>query len=658
VSRALPDALTLLTAARFVCSFPVLLGPTILMGLTLPLLGSSALVRGAGVGSRVSALYAANTAGAVTGALLAGYYLIGAIGMRRTFIAAAAVNVLVGLGALWLARGTGDRTVADTAPMDVPVAETSDRTRRTVAIVIAVSGAASLALEIVWFRILLQFLPATTYAFTTMLATVLGGIALGGAIGARVLAKPRDWHWILVRVLMATGIAVVGSLIFLAWSYQAGWRTSATVQACAAAILPAATLMGVAFPIALRLGAFSPTDDPHSGAVVARGVGRLYALNVAGAIVGALAGGFLLLPWLGSRVSLVVLAALYVGSGVALLAAHPRRRQLATRVAARAAIFAAGVAFVPDPFAATINRRHGVGHQEIWREEGAQTAVSIQRYGPNRLMFLDGMHQADDSAGMVQMHRIIGHLPMILHPAASRVLVVGLGGGTTPGAISLYPGTSVEIVELSSSVRRAAAQFAHVNYGVVNRPNVRLRVDDGRNFLRLTDERFDVITADVIQPTTAGAGNLYSREYFMLVRRALRRDGLALQWIGNRQAEHYKILMRTFLDIFPDATLWYSGNLLVGSLAPLQLDSATIEARLKDPLLRPGLDTVALVNFDTLRSWYTAGPDAMRRFVGPGEILTDDRPLLEYHRSFGGGASEPDLSTLRGDAGEVFGSRH
>ena len=120
-------------------------------------------------------------------------------------MAAAAVNVLVGVGALWLARGTGDRTVADTAPVDVPVADTSDRTRRAVAIVIAVSGAASLALEIVWFRILLQFLPATTYAFTTMLATVLGGIALGGAIGARVLAKPRDWHWILVRVLIGDG---------------------------------------------------------------------------------------------------------------------------------------------------------------------------------------------------------------------------------------------------------------------------------------------------------------------------------------------------------------------------------------------------------------------------------------------------------------------
>ncbi len=249
VHAALPDALAVVTAARFLCAVPVLLGPTILMGLTLPLLGASSIVRGAGAGARLSALYAANTAGALTGALLAGYELIGAIGMQRTYLAAAAVNVLVGVGALGLSRGD-ERAECDAPMRRTYDVETTDRTRRAIATVIDVSGAASLALEIVWFRILLQFLAATTYAFTTMLATVLGGIALGGVISVRVLSKPRDWHAILVRVLFATGIAVVLSLIFLIWSFNAGWRTSATIQACAAAILPAATLMGVSFPIA------------------------------------------------------------------------------------------------------------------------------------------------------------------------------------------------------------------------------------------------------------------------------------------------------------------------------------------------------------------------------------------------------------------------
>jgi spermidine synthase len=630
------------------------------MGLTLPLLGASSIVRGVGVGARVSALYAANTAGALTGVLGAGYELIGSIGMRRTYLVAAAVNGLVGLGALALSRGD-DRALAPASsptPAPAPILdEVSRRTRRQVAIVIAVSGAISLALEIVWFRILLQFLPATTYAFTTMLATVLGGIALGGAIGARILSRPRDFHLTLARVTLWTGIAVVGCFIFLTWSYRAGWRTSATIQACAAAILPAATLMGVAFPIALRLGALSAGMEPTNGRAVTQGIGRLYALNVAGAIAGALAGGFVLLPLLGSRFSLVLLASLYVGSALYLVLSHERRRAIFARLAVPVAVFGVAAAFVPDPFTAAIGRRYGVADPNGWRDEGAQTAVTVVTHNAHRTMFIDGMHQADDAPGMVGLHRIIGHLPMLLHHAPSRALVVGLGGGATPGAISLHPGVFVDIIELSPSVRRAAAEFAHINYDVLRRPNVRVRMDDGRNFLRLTDQRFDVITADVMQPTTAGAGNLYSREYFTLVRHALRPGGLVLQWIGDRPTEHYKALIRTFLDVFPESTLWYHGNMLVGSLEPLHVDLAAVADRFRPERVRQSLSTAGLQDAGALRQWYTAGPDELRRFVGQGDLLTDDRPLLEYHRSFSGGGApgKPDFRALGADVGDVFG---
>jgi spermidine synthase len=234
------------------------------------------------------------------------------------------------------------------------------------------------------------------------------------------------------------------------------------------------------------------------------------------------------------------------------------------------------------------------------------------------------------------------------------VLVVGLGGGTTPGAISVYPGAWVDVVELSESVRQAAFQFAHVNNDLLRRPNVRLRVDDGRNFLRLTRDRYDVITADVIHPTVAGAGILYSREYFALVRHALRPDGLAMQWIGNSPTEHYKAQMRTFLDVFPDATLWHSGTLLIGGLSPLHVVSDAIEERLRSPRVRLALEAVGLSSVAAVRSQYTAGPDALRQWVGAGPLLTDDRPIVEFHRSFGGGAPNPDLSLLSGRAEEVF----
>jgi spermidine synthase len=522
---------------------------------------------------------------------------------------------------------------------------------RTIGAVVAISGFVALALEIVWFRTLVQYLAATTYAFTTMLATVLAGIALGGAIASPLLRKPRDWTARLAYVQITAAIAVLLSAIFLGWSYGAGWRTGGDWQASAAAILPVAILMGLAFPLAIHLAA-SPMAGDSPERIAAR-VGRLYSLNVLGAIAGALLGGFVVLPLLGTRGALIAMAALYGTSALLLIASHPARTRMfvVTGVAALAFTYLATI--VPDPFAAAYARRHGQDMREFWREEGVQTAVSVHASQFRRSLYLDGLHQANDTPDMVRLHRIIGHLPMVLHPNPKDALVIGLGGGATPGAVTQYPGTNVQIVELSDSVRKAAAFFAHVNYDVLNQPHVRLRVDDGRNFLTLSGEKFDVITADIIQPVHAGAGNLYSKEYFTLVREALKTNGLALQWIGHREPTQYALIMRTFLDVFPDATLWFDGNLMVGSLRPLRVSPATFAAKRANAQTAAALDDVGLRSFDELMSWFTAGPDAMRRFVGQGQILTDDQPLVEYHRSLPRDTVPLNLTSLRSDASEI-----
>jgi spermidine synthase len=646
-----------MTMARLAGSFVVLLVPTFLMGLTLPLVSASGIVRGAGLGSRVSLLYAVNTAGAMTGVLLAGFYLIGGIGTRRTFLLAATVNVVIGLVAAWIGR-EGDTRIADDhgAPVVAPTRVDTAAARltyRAVALVVFLSGFASLALEVVWFRVLLQFVSATTYAFTTMLATVLGGIALGGAIAARRLRRDRDWLRALARVSMATAITAMLSMLFLAWSYRAGWRTSGTIQASAAAILPAAICMGLALPMALRVGALRDAAGLSADAL-ARGIGRLYALNVTGAILGALAGGFVVLPLLGSHRGLVAMAALFVLAALTLVVVHPTRRALYPGTIVCLMVFAVAAARVPDPLSVTFERRHGGGLREIFRDDGSQTAVTVYANQFRRVMFLDGLHQANDEPPMVQLHATIGHLPMVLHPAPTDVLVVGLGGGVTAGATSQHPGSRIRIVELSDGVRRGADLFSHANFDVLRQPNVEFRVDDGRNFLTFTNDRYDVVTADIIQPIHAGAGNLYSREYFGLVRRALKPGGLFMQWIGHREATHYKTIMRTFLDVFPHATSWRDGEFMIGSLDPLRLQPGRVAAARADATTARALDAIGLTDDDVLRSWFMGGADQMRRFVGPGPILTDDQPLLEYHRSLGGSDGPLDVAPLRGDVRQVI----
>jgi spermidine synthase len=419
------------------------------------------------------------------------------------------------------------------------------------------------------------------------------------------------------------------------------------------AVLLPSLLMGCSFPVLLKLGVPARVDRDVDGSARGRMVGRFYGVNVLGAIFGSLAGAFVILPVLGTRAALVALAALFVVAGLAVAAASPRRARSLILGAAGTAAFVALAFNVPDPFVAAMRMRDSAGSAEIFREEGVQTTVSVHATTFQRTLFVGGLHQANDSGPMVALHRRIGLLPMALHPSPQSALVIGLGGGATAGAVSQHAGTSVQIVELSDGVRQAAALFSHVTYDVLNQPNVRVRVDDGRNFLLLSGERFDVITADIIQPIHASAGSLYSREYFRLVRRALEPGGLALQWIGDRDKVHYQLIMRTFLDVFPNATLWLGGQLMVGSAEPLRLDPAAFEAKLANPQTREALAAAGLGSYEALRQAYTAGPRAMTEFVGPGPMLTDDLPLVEYHRSLPPERERLDLSWFTGTVADI-----
>ena len=642
VYPALSDSPVSLTALRVAGASLVLLVPTALMGASLPLVLQSSLARDPRVGPRFAVLYASNTAGAIAGSCLVGFVLIERIGIAASFGLAALGNLVAGASAVALGAAAAETHAATAAPATVPRPRlTADDLRLIV--VFGLSGFAALAFEIVWFRLLVLFVPATTYAFTTMLAAVLFGIAAGSALAPRILNRARD-HWrVLAGVEMAIGFAAMLSLVALAVTYRAGWRTSGTIQASVLTIAPATILMGLAFPIGVRL----LTHDGSGGAPhTTRRVALLYAVNVAGAILGAIVAGFGLIPTIGTTSALVLVSAVHVLAGMLLI----RARRVV--VGALVAVSFAGVALLmPDPVTTVIGRRHPANERVWWREEGAQSTVSVhvRPASGRQTLYLDGLHQANDSPEMVRVHQEIGLLPLVLHPDPRRVLVIGLGAGATAGAASRYPGAEITVVELSPSVVRAAATFAHINHDVVSQPHVRIRINDARNHLLLSGARYDVITADIIQPIHAGAGNLYSREYFELVRNALDPEGLALQWIGHREETPYRLIMRTFLTVFPDATLWANGTLMVSGRRPLTLGPAAIAKKLENPQLREAMRAVGLQSVDAVLASYTAGPAEMRAFVGEGPTLTDDRPRIEYFRSLPGGEAGVDLRGLRGD---------
>jgi len=241
------------------------------------------------------------------------------------------------------------------------------------------------------------------------------------------------------------------------------------------------------------------------------------------------------------------------------------------------------------------------------------------------VMYLDGNHQANDSPGGAFVHHRIGALGAMLHPNPASALVVGLGGGATPGAVARH-NLTVDVVELSKAVVAGSDHFKHINFNLLDRPNVTMHVDDGRNFLLMTRKKYDVITADIILPRHAGAGSLYSREYYELVRNALAEDGLVVQWNGGDSATEYKLLLRTFTSVFPYTTLWAEGSLMLGSLKPLTLSQSAYEAR------RTAFEQFQW-DLPTLKRIYSAGPNEIREFLGDGPVLTDDKPVIEYFLS-------------------------
>jgi spermidine synthase len=640
------ESRALATVLRFVCSAAVLLVPTVLMGATLPLVLQSSVTDAPGVAARLSLLYGINTAGAVAGCLLAGFVLIGGLGMSATSRIAASVNVAIGAAAIFMARRT--LAVARDVAQDDGVNQDREAAapvpaRSLIFAAFVLSGLASLALEVVWFRSLVLYYPATTYAFTAMLAAVLIGIAAGSLVAAPILRRRAPSLWAFGALHAAAGIAAVAGAQVHGSLYEPASAASGLMRGTVIAVLPTSLCLGMAFPVGVRLWSGRARS-------AGRQLGVLYAGNVAGALVGSLLAGFVLLAQLGSARSLLLMAGVSLTTGVLLLIRDIRRAPLISSVLAVLAIgaFASLADDTPDPFTTGLTRRYPAAGHVFMRDEGVQTTVSVHlREMGGRQLYLDGLHQASDGRDVVMLHRQIGHLPVLLHPRPVHALVIGLGGGATAGAVSLHPGLDVDLVELASGVVKGASWFSHINENVLSRPNVRLHVDDARNHLLLGRSRYDVITADVIQPTHAGAGMLYSREYFTLARRALTDSGVMVQWIGLRSRLHYELIARTFQQVFPETSVWVNGSLLIGSIRPLDIEEAELADRFAAAALQPSLAAAGFRDPESLLGHHVASSEDLRRFIGAGPILTDDRPLLEYYLSLPEDDRPLDLSGLR-----------
>lgn len=618
-----------LGAAQLVLVAAYFLVVTTLLGMSLPFLIEQAHADDpAGErGRAVSALYGCNTLGAAIGCLVAGFAAIEHLGLSRTVWLGAALALAAALLGAATAR---PRRAAD----DAVLLEAGAIERRWLAAAFA-AGAVGLAVEVLWTRLFGLIVPNTVYAISQVLAAVLLGIALGAALAHRIARRAAgsgDPAAVATRAaglvagLGAALLAVVPHLLVA----LAGDADAQKELAAGRAAPPMLALLVLLVVVSALVAAVLPL------LVIASRVGRgtrafaaLYAANTAGSVVGSLAAGFALLPALGARASGLLLELTLLALAGALLARQPRLRAVTAAVLA-SCVFLHLSHDVPREL---YRARLPADARILEFREGVESNVMVTEDGRTgeRNLWIGSIWVA----GSRGPHAAFGHIPGLLVERPRRVLGIALGTGQTFAAVFAHGAERFDCVEIDAGVVELSRRwFGEANRGLLDDPRVHVHIEDGRAFMRETDEKFDLIVLEPLQSWTLGTTNLYSREFYAEARRILAPGGVVAQWIPfyGQDAAETRAMVRTGLDVFPHASLWLvlKDGVAVFSNDPFALSLPALERRIHARGFAADLLRFPAGSIGDLASYVLLGTRGLRAWTDGAEVITDDRPFLEF----------------------------
>ncbi len=713
-------------AVRTLLATLALVPPTFLMGGTLPVLAQVLAIEKAERGRRLGALYAVNTFGGVVGALLAGLFLIPALGVSGALYLGGSLDLVVAAVAFWLARQwpAEPAQLQDEPKQPAPAvlkspepqpAEQSKRARRTAGrqgsggqpvvamqtagggirtqarggavaalqapdvaagpllalnparlalIGYAVSGFAALGYQVVWTRTLAIFSLNAVFSFTIMLVTFLIGLAAGSAWMARRVdqsSRPLAlFGWLQLgigacAVLALYAFARMPTLLAM-FTARTTFASSLWAEFFAAAvimILPT-LLMGAVFPVAARLyttqnqesrtrdqtldlstgvrhtlASHSVHDTESQFSVPGSDIGRLYALNTVGATIGAFAAGFVLIPALGLRNATLLLALLSLAVGVVALLATPAGVGSRMRLAGALGVTVLGAALLPP--GVYLGFREGVIPELVYYKEGIDATVAVfeVKNPPLKMSFVNGRSEVPTDRHSMRAFHLLGHLPALLHPEAQNALMISFGNGIASGAMATHPIPRIHAIELVAEQVEAARLYQAENRGVLDRPGFQVTIEDGRNYLLRSNERYDIITADATHPINSSSWALFTSEFYTMVKGRLADDGVFIQWLPfhDLAERDYRDIIHTFQSVFPHTTLWYTGathSFLVATPQPLTREQVlALDTRLKESTAGTDLGDGRLLAADFIMT-----EQEVAEFAANARIVTDDRAFF------------------------------
>ena len=637
-----------------------LLPPTILMGATLPAIARWVETTPAGV-AWLGFFYGGNTAGAVLGSLLAGFYLLRVYDITTATLAAVAINAIVAASGYALSRVTPHTPPAEET--SAPESAAPAAGAWLVYLTIGISGATALAAEVVWTRLLSLLLGATTYTFSLILAGFLLGIGIGASIGSMIARSTANARTALgwCQALLIVGIAWAAyslTQMLPYWPVNPGLASTVRYQfeldlvRCLWVVLPSALLWGASFPLAL---AGIGSGERDGGKLV----GRVYAANTVGAIIGALCSSLLLIAWIGTDKSeRVMIAFAAIGALLMFVPALSgdsvrlgvRKSGLALAGLTVAAALFFGSTTKPEPDLLVAYGRWMVtwmpfDGKVIYVGEGMNSSVAVSEL-PNgvRNYHNAGKVQASSEPQDMRLQRMLGHLTTLLPANPASVLVIGCGAGVTAGAVSIDPHVLHEtIAEIEPLVPKVVSTyFAGPNFNVVNNPKVTVQIDDARHFILTTDQKFDAVTSDPLDPWVKGAATLYTEEFFNVVKQHLNPGGVVTLFVQLYESNEaaVKSEVATFMKAFPNGMVFgneYNGGgydmVLVGSVDPMTIDVDAIEKKLETPEYAPVAKSLSEIGFYSateLFSTFAAQASALAPWMADAQINHDRNLRLQY----------------------------
>ncbi len=621
--------------------FLLLAAVAILMGATLPLLLQSLPEVPDKLGRETPILYGMNTLGGMMGAACAGLFFPLWLGVKGSFIAAISINVGLSFVCLTMSFFMGAKHEESTERI-IPASSLQSLLSRRLFILAALSGMGTLALEVLWTRMFSLVLQNSVYGFALILVLILFALAIAALVVDVLMKRGADPLRLMRSCLLFVAISIpLGALFFVQTSGLQSLFKGIGPIAYIFKILSVITVL--LLPTMIAAGMILPltwTLHQQKNETAGMALGRFMTLNTVGGVLGSLIAGFFLLPHLGLWPALALVSLCYTAGAIFLtrsLSEKSTRRVTFgfSSVFTTASLILPAVLFFPS-----FSTQHlKTGESLLYLDQGAEAQVAvIQRQNGTRVLKVNNTYSLGSTSAEIEERRM-GQIPLLLHPAPTRVAFVGLATGITASAIFDHPVEEVKLIELLPEVVKGAAWFEKENRGLLADPRSEVIIADGRIAIPLGEPLFDLIISDLFVPWHAGATSLYSLDYYKQAALQLAPGGAYAQWLPLYQMseQEFKIIGQTFSRAFPHVSLW-RGNFstkyplvaLIGSEQAISLEQSRLAQRLAGINDGSATSDPSLSSVDDLMLLFGGEGEKLDALFEGAKVNTDDHPYIEY----------------------------